>query len=167
MNQCVLEVEVIDAPTVRYTQDNQTPIAEMSVRFEALRDGDPPSELKVVGWGNLAQELQNRVQVGQRLLIEGRLRMNTVPRGDGMKEKRAEFTLARLHPIGASTASSSTANSSTANSAPQGSQPPRGSARPERPTPIAAPAATPKPSEPEPASWNAAPLVPDTDDIPF
>ena len=167
MNQCVLEVEVIDAPTVRYTQDNQTPIAEMSVRFDALRDGDPPSELKVVGWGNLAQELQNRVQVGQRLLIEGRLRMNTVPRGDGMKEKRAEFTLARLHPIGASTATSSTANSSTANPAPQGSQPPSGSARPERPTPIAAPAATPKPSEPEPASWNAAPLVPDTDDIPF
>ena len=162
MNQCVLEVEVIDAPTVRYTQDNQTPIAEMSVRFDALRDGDPPSELKVVGWGNLAQELQNRVQVGQRILIEGRLRMNTVTRGDGMKEKRAEFTLARLHPIGASTTSSSTANS-----APQGSQPPSGSARPERPTPIAAPAATPKPSEPEPASWNAAPLVPDTDDIPF
>ena len=29
MNHCVLEVEVIDAPTVRYTQDNQTPIAEM------------------------------------------------------------------------------------------------------------------------------------------
>jgi single-stranded DNA-binding protein len=139
----------------------------MSVRFDALRDGDPPSELKVVGWGNLAQELQNRVQVGQRLLIEGRLRMNTVPRGDGMKEKRAEFTLARLHPIGASTTSSSTANSSTASSTPQGSQPPSGSARPERPTPIAAPAATPKPSEPEPASWNAAPLVPDTDDIPF
>ena len=162
MNQCVLEVEVIDAPTVRYTQDNQTPIAEMSVRFDALRDGDPPSELKVVGWGNLAQELQNRVQVGQRLLIEGRLRMNTVPRGDGMKEKRAEFTLARLHPIGASITSSSTASSS-----PQGSQPPSGSARPERPTPIAAPAATPKPSEPEPASWNSAPLVPDTDDIPF
>ena len=157
MNQCVLEVEVIDAPTVRYTQDNQTPIAEMSVRFDALRDGDPPSELKVVGWGNLAQELQNRVQVGQRLLIEGRLRMNTVPRGDGMKEKRAEFTLARLHPIGSYTTTSS----------PQGSQPPSGSARPERPTPIAAPAATPKPSEPEPASWNAAPLVPDTDDIPF
>ena len=162
MNQCVLEVEVIDAPTVRYTQDNQTPIAEMVVRFDALRDGDPPSELKVVGWGNLAQDLQNRVQVGQRLLIEGSLRMNTVPRGDGMKEKRAEFTLARLHPIGASTTSSLSANS-----APEGSHPPSGSARPERPTPIAAPAATPKPSEPEPASWNSAPLVPDTDDIPF
>ena len=163
MNHCVLEVEVIDAPTVRYTQDNQTPIAEMSVRFDPLRDGDPPSELKVVGWGNLAQDLQNRVQVGQRLLIEGRLRMNTVPRGDGMKEKRAEFTLARLHPVGASPTTSSTVNSST-----QGSPTPSGSARPERPTPTkAAPAATPQRSEPEPTSWNAAPLVPDTDDIPF
>ena len=167
MNHCVLEVEVIDAPTVRYTQDNQTPIAEMSVRFDPLRDGDPPSELKVVGWGNLAQELQNRVQVGQRLLIEGRLRMNTVPRGDGMKEKRAEFTLARLHPVGASTSTSSTATSSTATSSTQGSSMPSGSARPERPTAKAAPAATPKQSEPEPASWNAAPLVPDTGDIPF
>ena len=82
MNHCVLEVEVIDAPTVRYTQDNQTPIAEMAVRFDSLREGDPPGELKVVGWGNLAQVLHYRVQTGQRLLIEGRLRMNTLPRGD-------------------------------------------------------------------------------------
>jgi len=144
MNHCVLEVEVVDAPTVRYTQDNQTPIGEMTVRFDALRDGDPPGELKVVGWGNLAQELQTKVQVGQRLMLEGRLRMNTVPRQDGMKEKRAEFTLARMHPIGASAST---------------------------PTPAAATSTAPAPSggqaEPEAANWNAAPLVPDTDEIPF
>ena len=145
MNHCVLEVEVIDAPTVRYTQDNQTPIAEMAVRFDSLRDGDPPGELKVVGWGNLAQDLQNRVQMGQKLLIEGRLRMNTVPRGDGMKEKRAEFTLARLHPIGAAPAP----------------DPAKQDARQ-----LAAPPAT-TPTQPEASSWNTAPLVPDTDDIPF
>ena len=152
MNHCVLEVEVIDAPTVRYTQDNQTPIAEMAVRFDALREGDPPGELKVVGWGNLAQELQNRVQTGQRLLIEGRLRMNTMPRGDGMKEKRAEFTLARLHPIGVASTGAPTGGSSSGQSA-------------SRQAPAAAPTKAAK--EPEPASWNAAPLVPDTDDIPF
>ncbi|MAX88113.1 MAG: single-stranded DNA-binding protein [Synechococcus sp. SAT82] len=144
MNHCVLEVEVIDAPTVRYTQDNQTPIGEMTVRFDALRDGDPPGELKVVGWGNLAQELQNKVQVGQRLMLEGRLRMNTVPRQDGMKEKRAEFTLARMHPVG-------------------------GAAAPSNPTSKAAAPSAPAPvkAEPEAANWNAAPLVPDTDEIPF
>ena len=149
MNHCVLEVEVIDAPTVRYTQDNQTPIAEMTVRFDALRDGDPPGELKVVGWGNLAQDLQNRVQVGQRLMLEGRLRMNTVPRQDGMKEKRAEFTLSRMHPIAAGSGSQAKP------AAPPARQP--------------QPASQPEPNSPQSdaASWNAAPLVPDTDDIPF
>ena len=101
MNHCLLEVEVLEAPQVRYTQDNQTPVAEMAVQMDGLRPDDPPAQLKVVGWGNLAQELQNRVQVGQRLMLEGRLRMNTVTRPDGVKEKRAEFTLARLHAIGA------------------------------------------------------------------
>ena len=104
MNHCVLEVDVLQAPTLRYTQDNQTPIAEMEVGFDALRADDPRGQLKVVGWGNLAQDLQNRVQVGQRLVIEGRLRMNTVPRQDGTKEKRAEFTLARLHAVGGASA---------------------------------------------------------------
>ena len=61
MNHCVLEVEVREAPTIRYTQDNQTPIAEMTVTFDGLRQDDAPGELKVVGWGNLAQDLQNRV----------------------------------------------------------------------------------------------------------
>lgn len=144
MNHCVLEVEVVEAPTVRYTQDNQTPIAEMAVRFDGLRADDPPGDLKVVGWGNLAQDLQNRVQVGQRLVVEGRLRMNTVPRQDGMKEKRAEFTLSRLHPVGAAASPSAPA-----------AQAPK------------AKKSAPAKAEPEPASWNSAPLVPDTDDIPF
>ena len=152
MNHCVLEVEVSEAPTIRYTQDNQTPIAEMTVRFDGLRQDDAPGELKVVGWGNLAQDLQNRVQVGQKLMLEGRLRMNTVPRQDGTKEKRAEFTLSRLHPIGAVPQS---AGSQSAGSQPAGSQ---------RPPAKAAPAAQ---AQPETASWNAAPLVPDTDEIPF
>ena len=154
MNHCVLEVDVLQAPTLRYTQDNQTPIAEMEVGFDALRADDPRGQLKVVGWGNLAQELQNRVQVGQRLVIEGRLRMNTVPRQDGTKEKRAEFTLARLHAVGGASAAP----------APQ----PQGQSAP---TPQAPPAAASAPAAapaPEPAAqWNSAPLVPDTDDIPF
>ena len=149
MNHCVLEVDVLQAPTLRYTQDNQTPIAEMEVGFDALRPDDPRGQLKVVGWGNLAQDLQNRVQVGQRLLIEGRLWMNTVPRQDGTKEKRAEFTLARLHQV--SGGSSSTAQDQPA------------AAVPAKRTDAAAPAPSKEPA----AQWNTAPLVPDTDDIPF
>ncbi len=154
MNHCVLEVDVLQAPTLRYTQDNQTPIAEMDVGFDALRPDDPRGQLKVVGWGNLAQDLQNRVQVGQRLVIEGRLRMNTVPRQDGTKEKRAEFTLSRLHAVGATPAGMQAAPST-----------PRAQPAPQAATPR--PAAS-QPPAPEPAAqWNSAPLVPDTDDIPF
>ena len=163
MNHCLLEVEVLEAPQVRYTQDNQTPVAEMAVQFDGLRPDDPPGQLKVVGWGSLAQDLQNRVQVGQRLMVEGRLRMNTVTRQDGVKEKRAEFTLSRLHPIGASTPSAAMGAPMPARAA---APAPARSAAP-RPAP-ASPAASPAPAAP---AWNASPLVPDLpegeDEIPF
>jgi single-stranded DNA-binding protein len=157
MNHCVLEVEVMQAPTLRYTQDNQTPIAEMDVRFDGLRAEDAPGQLKVVGWGNLAQDLQNRVQIGQRLLIEGRLRMNTVPRQDGTKEKRAEFTLSRLHPVGVGGQTAGTTAPQPASTTPA----------PVRKAAPAAAAPAPAAAEPSAAQWNSAPLVPDTDDIPF
>jgi len=152
VNHCLLEVEVLEAPQVRYTQDNQTAVAEMVVSLEGLRAEDPPGQLKVVGWGNLAQELPNRVQVGQRMVIEGRLRMNTVTRQDGVKEKKAEFTLSRLHPVAAGTGGAA------------------GAPAPRPQSSATAPAAAPAPAAAaEPPTWNAAPLVPDLgdDDIPF
>ena len=160
MNHCLLEVEVLEAPQVRYTQDNQTPVAEMAVQMDGLRPDDPPAQLKVVGWGNLAQELQNRVQVGQRLMLEGRLRMNTVTRPDGVKEKRAEFTLARLHAIEAG-AAAAPSSSSGPGPAPTASRAPA-----RAPTPAAP---VPQPASQAP-TWNTSPLVsdlPEEDDIPF
>lgn len=160
MNHCLLEVEVLEAPQVRYTQDNQTPIAEMQVSLEGLRPDDPPGQLKVVGWGNLAQELPARVQVGQKLLIEGRLRMNTVTRQDGIKEKKAEFTLSRLHPLGAG-----------AGSQPAQTAPPTAVAAPaaRAAAPAATPATAPAAAAAPAPTWNASPLVPELgdDDIPF
>lgn len=158
MNHCLLEAEVLEAPQIRYTQDNQTPIAEMTVQIEGLRPDDPPGTLKVVGWGNLAQDLQNRVRAGQRLVLEGRMRINSIARPDGVREKKAELTLSRLHPLG-------------------------GSAGQDRPAAPAAPGRTPltpaergsQPSRmdaPSPPVWNSSPLVPSDDltaddDIPF
>ncbi len=160
MNHCLLEVEVLEAPQVRYTQDNQTPIAEMLVSLDGLRPDDPPGQLKVVGWGNLAQELPARVQIGQRLLIEGRLRMNTVTRQDGVKEKKAEFTLSRLHPMAAAT--------EVTPSQPAGPGPAK--AAPAAPVRAAAPApAAASAAATAAPAWNTSPLVPDLgdDDIPF
>ena len=188
MNQCLLEVEVIEAPQVRYTQDNQTPVAEMAVQIEGLRPDDPPGQLKVVGWGSLAQDLQNRVQVGQRLVLEGRLRMNTVTRPDGVKEKRAEFTLSRLHPLAGAGAAPFAAAPGAPAGAPAQASPQafaaspadggsgRPSGRPPAPAPTrrqpaASPAPAPVAAAAETPTWNTSPLVPDfpegEDDIPF
>ncbi|MCP9810179.1 single-stranded DNA-binding protein, partial [Cyanobium sp. HWJ4-Hawea] len=128
------------------------------------------------GWGNLAQDLQNRVQVGQRLVLEGRLRMNTVTRQDGVKEKKAEFTLARIHSIGAASPVGSGGNAPVASSTP----PPQRRVVGNAPAPMPAitpgasassssQAASPAASAPAAPAWNSSPLVPDLgeDDIPF
>ncbi|MEL6552295.1 MAG: single-stranded DNA-binding protein, partial [Cyanobacteria bacterium J06621_11] len=100
MNNCILMAEIVQAPQLRYTADNQTPIAEFVVKFPGLREGDSSGQIKVVGWGNLAQEVQERYRVGDRVLLEGRLGMNTMERPEGFKEKRAEMTIQRISPIG-------------------------------------------------------------------
>jgi len=141
----MLEVLVKKAPTVRFTQDNKTPLAEIEVEFDSLRAEAPPSTIKVVGWGKLAEELQNTVQVNSKLVIEGRLRMNSVPRQDGTKEKQAEFTLSRVHPFATNTAVSSIP------SKPQLNQ--KGDSTTS--------------SNNDSVKWDSSPLIPDTDDIPF
>ena len=145
MNHCMLEVLVKKVPTVRFTQDNKTPLAEVEVEFDSLRADDPPCSIKVVGWWKLAEELKNTVQVNSKLVIEGRLRMNTVPRQDGTKEKKAEFTLSRIHPFSSKTAVSSIPSQTQSN--------------------IKSDSANSLNNEG--VKWDSSPLVPDTDDIPF
>ena len=147
----MLEVQVQKAPTLRYTQDNKTPIAEMEVTFPGLREEDPPGTLKVVGWGNMAQDIQNSVVPGQKLVIEGRLRMNTISRNDGTKEKRAELTLSKLHTLSATT--------------PQNEKPLdiSESKMAERKQKEAMTENTSNTN----VSWDSSPLIPETDDIPF
>ncbi len=91
--------EIVQDPQLRYTADNQTQITEMLVQFPGPKDDDPPETLKVVVWGNLAQEISDRYRQGDRVVIEGRLSMNTVDRPEGFKEKRAELTAQRIHSL--------------------------------------------------------------------
>jgi single-stranded DNA-binding protein len=160
----LLEVEVLEPPQIRYTQDNQTPLAEMTVQLDGLRPDDPPGRLRVVGWGNLAQDLQSRVQLGMRLLLEGRLRMQTVVRPDGLKEKRAEFSLSRLHPLGVGGAHATAPQAGASAVGSAGRSAPAGSGM--------APSAPIPQAPPPPPVWNTSPLNPDDvaegeDEIPF
>jgi single-stranded DNA-binding protein len=101
------------------------------------------------------------VQVGQRLVVEGRLRMNTVARQDGIKEKKVEFTLARIHPLGAASAPAATAPAAVAAPVPMPS-------RPAAPAPVPAAAAPAEAVAQAAPSWNTGPLVDlPEDEIPF
>ena len=99
MNHCLIQAVIYSAPQMRYTKENQTPIAEMIVNFKGLRTEDPIRELKILGWGNIAQEMIDQLKEGQNIVIEGRLRMNSVTRKDGTKEKQPELTASKIHQI--------------------------------------------------------------------
>ncbi|MBE9226629.1 single-stranded DNA-binding protein [Phormidium sp. LEGE 05292] len=102
MNSCILMAEVVQDPQLRYTPDNLA-VAEMLVQFPGIKPDDPPANLKVIGWGNLATEIHERCHRGLHIVIEGRLGMNTFERKpEGFKEKRAELTAQKVHYLGAS-----------------------------------------------------------------
>ena len=87
MNSCVLMAEIIQEPQLRYTADNLA-VTEMLVQFPNPQRGeDQLVALKVVGWGNLATEIQQNYHQGDRVILAGRLGMQTVERQEGFKEK--------------------------------------------------------------------------------
>jgi len=149
MNHCLIQAVVNSAPQLRYTKDNKTPIAEMTVNFKGLRDDDPSRELKVLGWGNIAQEMVEELKEGQNIVVEGRLRMNSVTRKDGTKEKQTELTASRIHhinPVEKLTTSEKEKNMSYSNDSNTSEE---------------------KSGNKENSQWNSSPLVPEVDEIPF
>jgi single-stranded DNA-binding protein len=154
MNSCILMAEIIQSPELRYTSDNQMPIAEMVVQFPGLRPEDPPATMKVIGWGNLAQEIQENYHQGDRVILEGRLGMNTIDRPEGFKEKRAELTVQRIHSVGADTPLTAAPATATTASTPSASS--RSSSKSSVKSPTASFSSTPEPSS-----------QPNFDEIPF
>jgi single-strand DNA-binding protein len=158
MNSCILMAEITEDPQLRYTSDNQTAVAEMIVQFPGLRDDEPMATMKVVGWGNLAQEIQENYHQGDRVIIEGRLGMNTIERQEGFKEKRAEMTAQKIHRIDGAMV---TTNTEAA---------PKPAAAQKAAVPQAAPAAAPvskAPPRATAAAKAAPPVETFEDEIPF
>lgn len=98
MNSCILMAEIYDEPQLRHTPDGLE-VTEMIVHVPGLRPDDPTHPLKVVSWGNLAKDIHQSYHSGDRVILEGRLGMNTFERPEGFKEKRAELTIQRIHAV--------------------------------------------------------------------
>lgn len=119
MNSCVLMAKIIRSPELRYTQDNQTAVAQMLVEFEGQKPEDPPSTLKVVGWGGLATEISEKYTEGDRVIIEGRLSMTVFDRPEGYKEKRAELVISHIYHLDSLGTTTNTSSSTETRSKPE------------------------------------------------
>ena len=151
MNHCLIQSVIKINPQMRYTKDTQTAIAEMMVGIKGLRNDDPVNDLKVLGWGSIAQEMVDQLKEGDSVVLEGRLRMNSVTRKDGTKEKQAELTASRIHHITKREIDSNEISSdfNQINRKETNEDP------------------VERANNPEKANWNSAPLVPEVDEIPF
>ncbi len=151
MNHCLIQSVIKTSPQMRYTKENQTPIAEMIVIIKGLRNDDPTNDLKVLGWGSIAQEMVEQLKEGNSVVLEGRLRMNSVTRKDGTKEKQAELTASKIHQI---TKVENDYNAPQTNSSKDIQK--ESKVDQENKKIIS-----------DDSSWNSAPLVPEVDEIPF
>ncbi|PZO35488.1 MAG: single-stranded DNA-binding protein [Pseudanabaena frigida] len=113
MNSIVLMAEVLTDPELRRTPDNQSSIASFLVQFAGGRAEEAPYRIKVVGWNNLADEIMEKYHKGDQVVVEGRLRLDTVDRGT-FKEKRTELIAQRVHSLGSGSTSSLTNEPSVA-----------------------------------------------------
>lgn len=99
MNSCVLMAKIVRNPQLRYTQDNQLAVTEMMVEFDNPSPNNPPFTVKVVAWGNLATDIEQKYTEGNQVVLTGRLKMDVVER-QGYKEKIAELTISHIYPVG-------------------------------------------------------------------
>ena len=151
MNHCLIQSVIKTNPQMRYTKDNQTPITELMVGIKGLRNDDPVKDLKVLGWGTIAQEMVDQLKEGDNVVLEGRLRMNSLTREDGTKEKQAELTVSKIHHITKREIDSNVVKSELNQTNKKEINENMG----------------PKETSPENSNWNSAPLVPEVDEIPF
>jgi single-stranded DNA-binding protein len=154
MNNCILAATIVDNPELRYTSDSQMAVTSMVVEFEGQKE--TTSKLKVVAWGGLADQVKAEYQVGDRVIIDGRLRINTLDRPEGFKETRAELTVSKIFKMDGSLSSTSVT--------PMASTP-----RQAAPTPTnVVPMESFQSPTPTPISTNTAnDIEPDLDNIPF
>jgi single-stranded DNA-binding protein len=144
--------ELLSDPELRRTPDNQSSIASFLVQFAGGRAEEAPYRIKVVGWNNLADEIVEKYHKGDQVVVEGRLRLDTVDRGT-YKEKRTELIAQRIHSFG----SGRSMDVSAPTSAPTRSKPPASNPAPSNVVPMASYAPPVAPSND----------APDYDDIPF
>lgn len=111
MNSFVLTAKIVRNPQLRYTQQSQLAVTEMMVQFDSgFANNSKFSTLKVVGWGNIATDINDKYHEGDEVILSGRLKMDTFDRPEGFKEKKAELIVSHIEPLNSSGSNPSSDN---------------------------------------------------------
>lgn len=105
---------VVKAPEKRFTQNNLA-ITNLTVNLS----GSEETLVRVVSMGNLAETVENTVKAGDRILVDGRLQVETYKTQDGKDKRIIQINASTIEKIGgtvevgASNSSSTKANNDT------------------------------------------------------
>lgn len=89
-------------PELRYTSQGTAMLALNVAATDEKRADDAPTEwVRVTAWGELAEQLQDRLVKGGELYAEGRLRVKTYQKQDGSQGVGTELSAWKVEPLGA------------------------------------------------------------------
>ena len=74
INKVILGGTVVDAPSLRET-GNRTKVTNFTLKtVSEFSNGDETAKFhKVIGWGQVAEEIVESIHIGQRITVEGEL----------------------------------------------------------------------------------------------
>lgn len=96
MNHVVLQGLFHSAPELRYTQDGLAWLSVMLI-FPAAKVEEPEHTLRVIFFGEQAEQLHSTAKQGDPVIVEGRLQSDSHLRPDGSKERTTELIARRIH----------------------------------------------------------------------
>jgi single-strand DNA-binding protein len=99
MNTIVLQGIFQSAPELRSSQDGLLRTSAMLI-FPAAKPEEPEHKIRVICFGELAEQVHASLHQGDAVIAEGRLQVESRPRPDGTKERTIELVARRIHTLG-------------------------------------------------------------------
>ena len=89
---------VVKAPEKRFTQNNLA-ITNLTINLNQNEE----TLVRVVSMGNLAETVENTVKAGDRIIVDGRLQVETYKTQDGKDKRIIQINASTIEKIGATT----------------------------------------------------------------
>ena len=89
---------VVKAPEKRFTQNNLA-ITNLTINLNQNEE----TLVRVVSMGNLAETVENTVKAGDRVIVDGRLQVETYKTQDGKDKRIIQINASTIEKIGATT----------------------------------------------------------------